>query len=1327
MPFQSIRRGLARGAALWLLGATAAAQANALWVAESEGLLKIDPADAAVALEIHEPAGVDAVAADPDGDRIWAVTGHRLKAYSAGGELIAHTRLPRRHGRRQPLELAAGIGGVWLAAGRHLYYFDAGGRLQERVRFRRPVRALTLDTRENRPWVAAGGTVFVLDAGGEEIDRFRLRFPRVTQLDYDPALDGVWIASGPYLLRLNAADRAVDYRARPGLGFYFRDRLSADGRGGAWGAARGRVSHLNATGDIDARFKPFRRGWWAWWRGDTLRDLAADRGDGSVWLAGRRTLKHHAPDGALLDTFRSDLEDGHHRKFHRLAVAGLAPPELAIDAPAPGAFIDTATPTLALRYSGGAEIDTGSLDIRRDGAPVAADCTAGPDAAHCTLTAPLPEGPVTLAATVADIRGNVSEPAAVTFTVDTLAPEITVDTPADNLVTNLAGHTLDGQVNEPTESLTLEHNGAVIVLAPQGDRTFSHALNLEEGANTLTVTAADRAGNTASLTRTVTLDTEPPPAPDIQNIEVGAPQNGLVTVTGAAGSVEPGSEVTLINTATGETATVTADGDGAFTATLGAGAGDTLEIGVADEAGNTGGSVQGEVPDGGEPPADTGGELTLLADPPLTFINKVRDVRFSVIVLKGVDDVVDEVRLVQTDANSEVLADIGEMTDDGQSGDLRANDGQYTFTLTVNEPTPITQHFRAIVNTQNNDRQVLSGMETFYITEKPYTTDPDEDKLISGLGYPFPVNRVVVRLVSGTTKATAQILANSVSGEIVGHAPIVNQYSFEVPATTIEELDEIMQQLRADSRVAGVMRSLMFDFDVVNDITKLREVDANKTQPFERILAFQAWDLVNANLESIRLSPVHVGIWDSGVDINHPEFADVEFGYLGIDYDAGSSPRAGCGRKMDSHGTGVAGIIGATSSLSAPGVEMNGILGGVTDNANNPAISYKLSSTKLVSAKNPEEFTKEINFLIEAGSQIVNYSAGMTLRSALSGSIARCVGANDSGFNEFVNTWKDLVERYNKVIFVSSAGNLDIDVVNHAPAGRIHADNFIAVASTNAADQKSNFSNHGEGIDIAAPGNQIYQPTVFTEPLDKGDYDSKSGTSFSAPFISGAAALIRSMDNTLTPKQIKQLIHDTGDLIETDPDIGGRRLNLEDLVHCGIDEQTTRHLAGVGAGSEGPEPGGAPAVDTKLRVPFGVEHSPDGSVYYVDRVNDGLEYGTRLNRIRPDGIVEVVAGGGTKGDFSGDGGPAIAARFNELTDVAVGRDGSIYLADQSNSRVRRVDPEGIIDTLAFGQGSPDDSRRITGVAVSDEGVVYFTQQDPDGGCTGSTPTARPPA
>ena len=138
---------------------------------------------------------------------------------------------------------------------------------------------------------------------------------------------------------------------------------------------------------------------------------------------------------------------------------------------------------------------------------------------------------------------------------------------------------------------------------------------------------------------------------------------------------------------------------------------------------------------------------------------------------------------------------------------------------------------------------------------------------------------------------------------------------------------------------------------------------------------------------------------------------------------------------------------------------------------------------------------------------------------------------------------------------------------------------------------------------------------------------------------------------------------------------------------------------------------GGPATAAQLNSPYGVAVGPDGSLYIADGQNH------RIRRVGPDGIITTVAGSGMP-SFSGDGGPATAARLYTPFGVAVGPDGSLYIADTNNNRIRRVGPDGIITTVAgyiiyagfSGDGGPATAAQLSsprGLTVGPDGSLYI--------------------
>ena len=118
---------------------------------------------------------------------------------------------------------------------------------------------------------------------------------------------------------------------------------------------------------------------------------------------------------------------------------------------------------------------------------------------------------------------------------------------------------------------------------------------------------------------------------------------------------------------------------------------------------------------------------------------------------------------------------------------------------------------------------------------------------------------------------------------------------------------------------------------------------------------------------------------------------------------------------------------------------------------------------------------------------------------------------------------------------------------------------------------------------------------------------------------------------------------------------------------------------------------GGPAMQANLNDPTAIAYGPDGTLYISDRDND------RVRAVAPDGQMRTVAGTDAGGGFSGDGGPAAKARVDDPAGIAIAPDGTIYFADGNNRRIRKVTPDGIITTIA-GNGK-DVSRGDGGPAI----------------------------
>ena len=122
-----------------------------------------------------------------------------------------------------------------------------------------------------------------------------------------------------------------------------------------------------------------------------------------------------------------------------------------------------------------------------------------------------------------------------------------------------------------------------------------------------------------------------------------------------------------------------------------------------------------------------------------------------------------------------------------------------------------------------------------------------------------------------------------------------------------------------------------------------------------------------------------------------------------------------------------------------------------------------------------------------------------------------------------------------------------------------------------------------------------------------------------------------------------------------------------------------------------------PARGARFNGPIGVAVDGGGRVIVADTYND------RIRLIEVDGTVRTLAGSGEPGAVDGSG---PAARFDTPSGVAVGPDGQIFVADTANGLVRTIDPEGAVSTA--GPPLPAGLLRPAGIAAGPDGEIYVT-------------------
>ena len=210
-----------------------------------------------------------------------------------------------------------------------------------------------------------------------------------------------------------------------------------------------------------------------------------------------------------------------------------------------------------------------------------------------------------------------------------------------------------------------------------------------------------------------------------------------------------------------------------------------------------------------------------------------------------------------------------------------------------------------------------------------------------------------------------------------------------------------------------------------------------------------------------------VAVLDTGIQSNHPDLIPVLAGYNGVNdnFDVND---------VDSHGTHVAGIIGARAN----GIGGRGVAPGVS-----------LLPVKVLGDDGNSTGTGTTSSIYRGIEWVVN--RGGTRRADI-------INMSLGGYSDDIPYKKSLTDAINKgIVVVSTVGN-DSTNIRKYPAT---LPGLICVASTDMNGMRSNFSNYGSWVTIAAPGSSILST------IPGSAYIVKSGTSMAAPIVSGCAAL----------------------------------------------------------------------------------------------------------------------------------------------------------------------------------------------------------------------------
>lgn len=403
---------------------------------------------------------------------------------------------------------------------------------------------------------------------------------------------------------------------------------------------------------------------------------------------------------------------------------------------------------------------------------------------------------------------------------------------------------------------------------------------------------------------------------------------------------------------------------------------------------------------------------------------------------------------------------------------------------------------------------------------------------------------IIVNAASGIDETALNSQLSILGYTIVGKNSETNTYQVSLPAG--KTLSTAISDLSSASAVknAGTDPVIRKEMTVPNEAVFS---DIFKVWAFDQLDMKKVWDLTTGE------ATIKIAVVDTGINVDHPEFQDRlvhKQNFVAGTLDPSDDD-------ADSHGTAVAGIIGARGNNSRFMAGMNW--------------SSQLMPLKVLSSKGDGSSFSTANaicYAAAAGAKVINVSSG-------------------GWYNSWTNS--SIIEQYQKAaqtcedygaLLICSAGNDNSDTAGtlstHYPGGGLKDySNIIAVAAIDSAGDLTSFTNYGSGVTIAAPGQSIYSTLKETV----GDtLDEQSGTSFAAPFVTGLASLIWSINPSLTAAGVKTCIIDGAEDISWEKNVG-KKINVWNSIRK--------------------------ALELKNYGIIAVNSNPSGSSIYIDDTDKG--------------------------------------------------------------------------------------------------------------------------
>lgn len=454
---------------------------------------------------------------------------------------------------------------------------------------------------------------------------------------------------------------------------------------------------------------------------------------------------------------------------------------------------------------------------------------------------------------------------------------------------------------------------------------------------------------------------------------------------------------------------------------------------------------------------------------------------------------------------------VATLNDQGINGDIAAGDGTFSGTVPVTTTgLPSGSCLAVTATAAQGSNAATSDPYSLCVTSFPRELAPSNMAITVPdpvSGQPAIANEVLIVVVPGTSETRIAQIASSVGGVIVGSMSGLNIYQIRLasPVTSTAQLSQVMANLKALSGVISV------EANVIGKVSAVTPSDSqfSAQDGVKRIRADEAWTITRGTTT--------IAIVDSGADLDHPDLsAKIIKGRDFVDGDSTPEDQHG-------HGTHVAGIASASTNngVGIAGVSWNSKL----------LVVRAIAANGSITAANA---VSGITYAADQGARIINASFEFGGGSSLLCSAVSYAISKGS-------------------LFIAAAGNQGTSAERY-PAACAGA---IAVGNTTLSDARNASSSFGSWVDLAAPGTNI----LSTVPIggtctfcNSSGYAPLTGTSMSAPMVSGAAAVLLSREPNLTNAEVETRLKRTAVKLPSQG-LGAGRIDLFEAVFNGSFEE----------------------------------------------------------------------------------------------------------------------------------------------------------------------------